>query len=679
MNVAFLWHMHQPDYRDASGIMQMPWVFLHAIKDYYDMPWMLARHSGLKATFNITPSLIAQLKLYYENPQESDRFLALWLRDVSSLNRAEYRWMLKLCKITRYETMVSKIPLYDKLYKKESYTDEEFFDLQVLFLLSWCGVYLRTNNAVVKEMLAREGGFIYEDKLSLLKELINFITGIFDYYIALKNRDLISLSTTPFNHPILPLLLDINSATAVNPSTNIPKYHLSLKEDALLQIQKAKELFVETFGFFPDGFWPAEGAVDEKSVALLRNCRAEWIATDEEVLFRSINSKERAALYTPYDYNGMCICFRDHQLSDLIGFTYRFWEPKIAAKDFISLLQSIHKANDNATVFIILDGENAWEFYENNAFYFFDELYKSISTASWLNTLHIKDVKKLSRKKLDKLTAGSWINGEFNTWVGGREKNRAWELLFTAKRDYDHHKESVDDATKIKISEHFLAAESSDWLWWYGEDHYTMFGFEYDMLFRSHLICIYSLIKIAPPLDFFEPIIQKRSSGDFWLQPQSNISPNINGKHDSFFDWIGCGVVYESNFYATMDQKRGPVEKILYGQDFENIYFAFEADRSELKSSHFLLRLIIDPIGFNEEIAFVFNGEKHYKNSSNHITYEVAYKDWVEIKIDKNSIEKQKLYFRFEFLKNGAVVQVLPGFGMLEIDMDSDFSDRWFI
>jgi alpha-amylase/alpha-mannosidase (GH57 family) len=679
MNLAFIWHMHQPDYRDESGVMQMPWVFLHAIKDYYDMPWMISRHSGLKATFNITPSLILQLKLYYENPQNSDKFLNLWLQDQSSLDMQNYKWMIKICKSVPYETMAAPIESYSRLYKKESYEDGEFFDLQVLFILSWCGVYLRTNSKVVKDLLAKQRGYTYEDKLSLLEELREFISGIFDYYIELKKRDTLSLCTTPLNHPILPLLLDVQSATAANPSTNTPEYSISLKEDAVLHIQKAKDLFVKTFGFLPDGFWPAEGAVDEKSAALLYDYGAEWIATDEDILFRSISSKKRAALYTPYDYNGMCICFRDHQLSDLIGFTYRFWEAKIAVKDFISSLLLIDKTDKSATAFVILDGENAWEFYENNAFYFFDELYKSINSTAWLNTLHIEDIKKLPRKKLNKLAAGSWIGGKLDTWIGQREKNRAWELIFITKRDYEHHKESLDDALNAKITEHFLAAESSDWFWWYGDDHYTEFGLEYDALFRSHLICIYNLMQIEPPFDFFEPIIQKRSSKDFWIYPQSHISPHINGKNDSFFDWIGCGVVYESKFYATMDRKRGPIKKMLYGQDFENIYFAFEADMDEIKNFDFTLRTIIDPIGFDEEVSFDFEGKKEYKSKKSAIAYEVAYEDWVEIKIAKNAIKKQKLYFRFELSKDDMVIQVLPGFGMLEIDTQSDFSDRWFV
>jgi len=678
VNLSFIWHMHQPDYRDESGIMQMPWVFLHAIKDYYDMPWMLERHNGLKATFNVTPPLIRQLKLYYDNPQNNDKFLELWLRDISSLDMTEYSWMMKICRSSTYDTVVSKIASYDELYKKESYNHHEFFDLEVLFVLSWCGVYLRTNSKIVKDMLQKGRGFVYEDKLSLLHELTQFVRGIFDYYVELREKNIISISTTPLNHPILPLLLDMNSAKVANPSTNIPKHPISLKEDALLQIERAKELFEDTFGFQPDGFWPAEGAVDENSVALLSECGVKWIATDQEILFRSLNSRDKANLYQPYDYNNMCMAFRDHELSDLIGFTYRFWEPKLAAKNFTSLLSSINDSHSDATVFIILDGENAWEFYDNNAFDFFDALYMNLNSTPWLKTLHMQDVYKLDKKRLNRLAAGSWIHGEFNTWVGHKEKSRGWELIFVTKRDYEHHKESLDEATKAKITEHFLASECSDWFWWYGDDHFTEFGLEFDKLFRSHLIAVYNLMKIAPPLDLFEPIIQNRSSVDFWLKPQSYISPDIDGRHGSFFEWIGSGVVYENRTSSTMDMPKGPVKKIFYGQDDEYIYFAFDTYIETMKQCR-VLRLIIDPIGFNEEINIDFTTQKQYCRKSGEIVFDVAFENWLEIKIETGSIQRQKLNFRFELSSGDAVIQTLPSFGELEIDMENDFSDRWFV
>ncbi len=678
MNLSFIWHMHQPDYRDSSGVMQMPWVFLHAIKDYYDIPWMLARHEGLKATFNLTPPLISQLKLYYEEPQKSDRFLNLWMEDLVSLKENDRNWMIKLCKSTPFETMVVPLPSYIPLYRKEHFNNSELLDLQVLFILSWCGVYLRTNNPLVSSLIKKERNYNSEDKRLLLNELSKFISGIFEYYIQLHEDGYISISTTPLNHPILPLLMDMDNALEANPSTVIPKMHISLENDARLQVRGAIKLFEETFGFTPKGFWPAEGAVDKKSVALLKECGIKWIATDEAILFRSLNTSDRSKLYTPYDYEGMCIAFRDHSLSDSIGFTYRYWEPAKAAEHFVSSLASINETDDQSSVFIILDGENAWEFFENNAFDFFDSLYTSLKNSSWCSTLNMDEVVRLPSTHLQQLSAGSWIHGEFNTWVGHHEKTRGWELIYMSKRDYEHHMSNLSDEVKEKISEHFLAAECSDWFWWYGDDHYTEFGAELDTLFRSHLIAVYDLMNISPPSDLFESIIKDRSSKDFWLQPQSHISPTINGVHDSFFEWVGCGVVDESKLFSTMDRVRGPVNKILYGQDEKCIYFAFDYDAEKLCECD-TIGIIIEPIEFHEKISFHSVGDINHKESFKDITIEIVAKKWLEICIDKSSIRVDKLQIRFELFNENNVIQTLPGFGELEIHLRTDYSQNWFV
>jgi alpha-amylase/alpha-mannosidase (GH57 family) len=291
--------MHQPDYRDGSGIMQMPWVFLHAIKDYYDMPWMMARHSSVKATYNITPTLIQQLKLYYIQPQASDRFLALWSVHPSSLAEEDRKWVIKICKSATAKTMFESSARYREHHSQEHFNNSELIDLEMLFVLSWCGAYLKENNTIVQQLIAKQKDYTNDEKLTLLNELSVFIAGIFDYYLKLHNDGLITLSTTPLTHPILPLLMDMNNALSANPSTDIPKDFMDLSEDARLHVTKAKDLFFETFGYMPTGFWPAEGAVDPKSVALLKECGVEWIATDEEILFRSLNSSVRENLYTP--------------------------------------------------------------------------------------------------------------------------------------------------------------------------------------------------------------------------------------------------------------------------------------------------------------------------------------------------------------------------------------------
>lgn len=671
MHLSFIWHMHQPDYRDSSGIMQMPWVFLHAIKDYYDMPWMLSRHEGLKATFNITPPLIEQVSLYYENPQESDKFIKLWLQHPDALEESDYKWIIKLCKSTPYETMVLPMKSYARLYEKEHYNCGELMDMEVLFVLSWCGEYLRQNSKIVKALLKKEHNYTQEDKYLLLNELTNFIKGIFDYYAKLYHEGTIALSTTPLNHPILPLLMDMNNAAIANKNTNLPKQHMPLSEDAKLQVERAVELFERTFGFKAVGFWPAEGAVDEKSVKLLGQNGIKWIATDEAILFKSLGNNDRKNLYSAYNYNGMVMGFRDHGLSDLIGFTYRFWDEDKAAEHFINTISSINTKDSEASVFVILDGENAWEFYKNNGFDFFEALYSKLNTTPWCKTLHMEEVMHLPSKPLKKLSPGSWIHAEFNTWVGHREKTRGWELIYLTKRDFEHHRSKLDEETVLKITEHFLAAECSDWFWWYGDDHYTEFSYEYDHLFRSHLIEIYALMHIAPPSDLLKPIITNQSSQNFLLQPSSSISPNMNGDHDSFFEWVGSGVLDETKVFSTMDKVRGPVRKILFGQDDARLYFAFSADKERLKSCD-IIRIIIDPIGYTNSIAL-----SNVSINDDWISF--ANKEWLEISINKDKIDSSKVQVRFELYSRDDVVQILPGFGELSLDLDTDYSENWFV
>lgn len=674
MKLATIWHMHQPDYRDNSGMMQMPWVFLHAIKDYYDMPWMMSRHDGIKATFNITPPLIEQIKLYYDEPCENDYFLNLWYKDSSELDQNQREWMTKICKSAQFDTMVSPHPHFAYLYNKEVLSSNEFFDLEVLFILSWCGVYLKQNSKVVSSLITKQKNYDFNDKTALLNELKEFIKGIFDYYKSLHAKGLISISTTPLNHPILPLLLDMNNALKANPSTNIPHQHESLSVDANLQVSRAIDMFRDTFGFSPEGFWPAEGAVDQNSVRILKEHGIKWIATDEVILFKSIENSDRKNLYYPYSYDDVCIGFRDHGLSDLIGFTYRFQEADIASDDFMNALKNIHDENNNATVFVILDGENAWEFYKNNGFDFFNALYSKLNLSSWCETVAMDEVCQGSKRKLPNLAPGSWINGEFNTWVGHSEKTKAWELIFQTKKDYKKYGNKLDIDTKEEITKHFLAAECSDWFWWYGDDHYTDFGAEFDTLFRNHLIDIYNLMQISPPSSLFKSILEKKSIINFHTLPLSNISPTINGVHDSFFEWIGCGVIDETKIFSTMDRVRAPIRKIFYGQDNDFVYFAFSADIETLLESE-ALNIVIEPIKANIKIPLKAGSGKIKKD----FKVEFACKEWLEMKIDKKSFTQRNLNFHFELIKQKRVIQTLPSFGELTCNLDTSYNHNWFI
>ena len=671
LKLAFLWHMHQPDYRGSDGVMRMPWVFLHAIKDYYDMPWLLSRQKGIRATFNLTPTLMEQLMLYEKEGIGCDRFLRLLFKEPHELGSEDREWVIKICKSSRFDTMVKPLPRFAELFENSSYKDSELVELEVLFLLSWSGNYLRDNYDTIAGLLEKGSGFDGADKRKLVETLLGFIPTILPFYGDLQKRGHISISTTPMNHPILPLLIDMKSAVVSNPKTKIPTNSMPLVEDAKEQVDRAVELYYELFGASPKGFWPAEGAVDEKSVRLYAERGIEWIATDEEILFKSTGGDDRERLYRPYGFGGLKILFRDHPLSDLIGFTYRFKEAGIAAADFVSRLEGIAKRADDAVVPVILDGENAWEFYENNGRDFFEKLYSKLESAEWCETVTMEEASKERSSSLKRLHPGSWINGTFDTWVGHPQKNAAWELLFQTKVDYIHHEMELERAVKEEIEGHFLVCESSDWFWWYGDDHHTEYAEDFDRLFRGHLIEIYRLMKLAVPSDLFVPIVADRNLRSLISEPKFPIHPVIDGKVSSFFEWLGSGTIDESASFCTMEAERGPVEKIYWGQDEACIYLRLDGDMAVFKRGA-IVRIYTD----TEEKPIVLDTKRLSKRG-----YVKAALDRIfEISIDKRRFPGvDAISLRIEIETGSQAVQTLPGVYELRIDLGDDYSENWFV
>ncbi len=671
VKLALLWHMHQPDYRDADGVMRMPWVFLHAIKDYYDMPWLLMRHTTLKATFNLTSPLIEQLLLYGRKGVGCDRFLTLLAKEPQELSLDEREWVIKVCKSSRFETMVKPLSRFAELFEMESFNDSELVELEVLFLLSWCGNYLRKSSVTVASLLQKERSFDRSDKEALLASLLEFIPKILPLYARLKSEGRISLSTTPLNHPILPLLIDMNSAKVSNPKCEIPLNHLSLKEDALKHIERAAKLYEDTFKVKPSGFWPAEGAVDEKSISLYKDHGIEWIATDEEILFRSLNRKDRSDIYRPYCFNGVKILFRDHPLSDLIGFSYRFREAEDAADDFISRLHGVFEREASATVSVILDGENAWEFYKNSGYDFLNALYSKIADAGWCETVTFDEAALLESEELKRLHPGSWIYGNFDTWVGHPQKNEAWELLFQTKRDYLHHKERLSREADEEITTSFLAAESSDWFWWYGEGHHTEYADDFDSLFRGRLIGIYRAMKLLPPADLFRPIVTGESRHAFVSEPKFPIHPIIDGRVSSFFEWLGSGMIDESSTYSTMEGARGTVTKIFWGEDEKSIYIRLDGDMERLKDGS-----VVTIYANSNKEPIRLETSKLPKRGP----LKAAIGSIMEIAIKKSLFAQEGvLSLRIEIERAGEPVQALPGICELRIDLDDDYGRNWFV
>jgi len=516
--------MHQPYYRDnLSGKTKMPWVFLHAIKNYYDMPYMLSLNPKIKATFNLVPSLIEQINHYIDG-NANDELLDILSLDASTLSDDELDILNRYIFLSNEKNMIQPFWRYKELHQKfkssqmgmKIFDKNEIEDAQVLFLLSWCGNYLKKNNATVKNLISQGANFTHQQKLELIHELIKFLPNIIKLYKQLFSQGQIELSTSPYYHPILPLLIDINSAKDANSTMNLPNIpNDTFKEFSEPQVTKAVDFFEQTFGTKPNGFWPSEGAISEQTVELIAKHGIKWVASDEEVLYKSIKNHTKDKLYNLYRHKKFktLLFFRDKHISDLIGFEYSKIAPQIATLDFADKMKKIQSySSRDYLVSIILDGENAWEFYPNNGEDFFRELYKTLQdNDSFVQTILPSEAINLNLEELplEYIQAGSWIDANFNIWIGKPQKNRAWELLASSKEDYIKNSAFLSPQTNQKILDEFAVALGSDWFWWYDDDHFTALKPLFDELFRAHLQNIYTLMGLNIPQIVTHPIVPK--------------------------------------------------------------------------------------------------------------------------------------------------------------------------
>ena len=656
--------MHQPSYQDKNGVLQMPWVFLHSIKDYLDMPWLLSKYPNLKATFNLTPTLINQIKIYEKEGFKKDKFLSIWIKDVKELTKDEKSYLLKICKSAQYDTMVKPFKRYDEIFSYKEYDEIALLDLQMLFMLSWCGNYLRENDKTVQELIQKGRYFAQNDKENLLDTLLRFIPKILPFYKKLLKTNQISISTTPYNHPILPLLFDMENAKISNPTTVLPKEYISLRDDAKKQVDLAIELYEKIFEQKPTGFWPAEGAVDEKSLHYYKEKDLKWVATDEAILYKSLHQDDKELKYKRYSYNDIFIGFRDHFLSDLIGFSYRYQDSYKAANDFVGRMET---KKEGDSVFVIVDGENAWEFYKNNAKDFFMALYKLLNSSKDIKTLTFDEISRQKSKNLTHLHPGSWIYGNFDTWVGHSEKNRAWELLYQTKRDMI----KCDKRSDKSIEEHFLIAECSDWYWWYGEDHFSDFLSEFDTLFRSHLIDIYELCSLKVPTYLFLPITKEREVKLTSVKPKFEINVKIDGKKSSFYEWLGCGMVDESRIFSTMQGGGGVVKKLYYGENGSKLFLRLDGDTKKILSDFKEIKIHFKELKIIKTIPIKTTFEDRY--------IQMAIKDFVEISIDKKLCKNKKgINLQIELVDKMDNIELIPIFGDIEV-CDDEYERNWFI
>ena len=540
LKVAICWHMHQPHYRDGlDGAYRLPWVYLHALKDYTDMAAHLENVPGARAVVNFSPVLLEQLEDY---ARLLDRHLAAGgpLADVlldrlagiapvpddAAGREAWLRDCLKGNAVRMFEPHPRHAALVETARAALAgaagpaaldYLSPDFFiDLLVWYHLAWTGVSVRNADPRLGALIERGGGYTVADRRLLLETIRDACAGIAPRYRALADTGRIELSMTPYGHPIVPLLLDFGVLAEATPAAPAPDYpgYPGGHERVRWHMDRGLEIFTTAFGRRPVGVWLSEGGVSEESVAMLDEYGVRWTATGEGVWRNSRPDAPRERLFAPHRLPGAdcLVIFRDEGLSDLIGFDYASWHADDAVTDLIGHLEAVRKGlaeqAGECLVPIILDGENAWEHYPDNGSWFVPALYEQLAAHPGLELTTFGDALDagVHIEPLARLVAGSWVHGSFSTWMGQADKNRGWDRLVEAKRAYDAAIDGLPRDARPRLAHQLALCESSDWVWWFGDDHPGESVRDFDCMYRRHLKRLHELLGAPVPDNLDAPL-----------------------------------------------------------------------------------------------------------------------------------------------------------------------------
>lgn len=554
VRLALLWHMHQPYYEDlATGEHILPWVRLHAIKDYWGMVALVREFPRLRVTFNLVPCLLAQVQAFAED-RARDRHLALGLEPAAELTTEEARWVVANGFHAPYDQMIAPHARYAELYAYRrdgrAFEERDLRDLQVWHKLTWMDPDLLVTDPRLVALAYKGRDYAEDDKASLRAIELEVLRRVVPEYRAAGERGQVELATSPFYHPILPLLCDSEAHLRAHPDAARPRARFTRPEDARLQIDRAIAFHEAAFGRRPLGMWPSEGSVSDAALQLIAGAGLSWVATDEDILSRSLGQPMRAELlYRPYRVGaaGPAVLFRDHGLSDRIGFHYKTWDATAAADDFVARVRDAGRrfadatGGEVATVPVILDGENAWEYYPGGGRPFLRALYGALERATDIVTVTMAEAAAGTECRVHSLPSifpGSWINGDFYIWIGHRDDHRAWDQLSDARSTFDERAALVQPAARDRALEEILIAEGSDWFWWYGDDHSSDHDPDFDELFRRHLRNAYTALDAPVPEELFATNIST-GSGPILLQPSGLLTVTLDGRDTSYLEWVG--------------------------------------------------------------------------------------------------------------------------------------------
>ena len=722
IHLAVLWHMHQPQYKDPeTGQYVLPWTRLHATKDYWGMVKVLEEFPKFHATFNLVPSLCMQLEEYASGTFKEPWF-QLAFKKAEELTREDKSEILARAFQLNHERLMSRWPRFVELYEWSrgaggaqalvTFTPRDWRDLQVLSQLAWMDEEWLNKDPEVSRLANRGKDFTANDSLILRAKQIEIIGLVLPAYKEAAARGQVELSTTPFYHPILPLLCDSDIARVANPGTPLPRRAFRHPEDAREQLRRAKEYHEKTFGVKPVGLWPSEGSVSDQALAIAAEEGFKWFGTDEGVLGRTLNvgffrdasgiPANAEKMYEPWQVQtagkGITGLFRDHHISDLIGFVYSRMDSKQAAADLHGKLRHIGESVDTGrplTVCIFLDGENAWEYYPGNGREFLREFYKRISDDGDFRALTASETIDAARDvpTTPGIFPASWINANFDVWIGHPEDVAAWELLWDAREAYGRAEEarkkglpSAPTAAGLaEAQESLLTAEGSDWCWWFGPEHSTANDAEFDALYRKHLTGVYLALGMVAPEELAKPI-KRLPERAFQLPPSTYLNVKVDGVDSSYFEWLGAGVYSPERRGGTMHGRVYYLHELRYG--FEEERFVLRVDcfpemLSEMEQVQF--RIVI---GAAEELTVVAIVERGrlttFSIEEGPICLlnpsrlaEVAYKRTLEVAVKKEVLDLRgmtKFPIGVALWHGGLPVDVLPAEGFLDVALGEENS-----
>lgn len=608
--ISFIWHQHQPLYKSrVTGRYRLPWVRLHGTKDYLDLILLLERYPQLHQTVNLVPSLILQIEDYAAGTA-FDPYLEVALTPTERLGEEQKQFILEHFFDGNRATLIDPHPRYAQLYGQrqekglswclDNWSLQDYSDLLAWHNLAWIDP-LFWDDPEIAQWLEQGQDFTLGDRQRIYSKQRQILSRILPQHRQMQDSGQLEVTTSPYTHPILPLLADTNAGRVAVPQMALPQARFQWEADIPRHLQRAWDLYCDRFGRTPRGLWPSEQSVSPQILPYVAQQGFQWLCSDEAVLGwtkghffhrdSSGNVQEPELLYRPYrletPHGDLAIVFRDHRLSDLIGFTYSSMAPQQAVAELVGHLEAIadslkSRQTEGGTaleqpwlVNIALDGENCWEFYERDGIPFLEALYQQLSDRLHLKLVTVSEFLDAfppsETLPAEKLHSGSWVDGSFTTWIGDPVKNRAWDLLAAARQTLADHPEATEVANPAAW-EALFAAEGSDWFWWFGEGHTSNQDAMFDQLFREHLFAIYKALDEPIPEVLYQPLELHEAPQDY--RPQSIIHPPVDGRGDQQA-WDKAGRISVGGARGTM-HRSSVIQRLWYGVDHFHFYLRFD-------------------------------------------------------------------------------------------------------